>query len=418
MVRRYASEHGVKSKVAEAALARETVAAANAGNGDAEWFVLSWGMGVDSTAILLRLLADGLEAHGIDPARFLVITAQTGNEFPDLPPLIEDHVLPRLRAAGVRWVQVARRNSTTASEYAVLDDSSEPRTVHLAGDYQLRDEMLDAGTLPQSGGCRKCSIKSKGWPLDAFIRELVGEAPFLHMIGFEADELGRALKDAHQGDDNRRPSYPLIDWNWNRAKCLEFIAAETGVAEWVKSACYFCPFAGQGTEKRALANRWAAFPELAADALMMEHGARSLNRTQKLFNKKTALDFARANGLDVVVDRFEAELDAIEWAVYRVRRVWTGNSRADRAVEIEATGTREEMVERLASLAAVEGAVTIEDEGIVRAVHSTKGSSFPCSEHQIVAAPRTMREGKIGAKDFDAKFASVPAGPSARVVSV
>src|SRR5207237_285655 len=60
--------------------------------------------------------------------------------------------------------------------------------------------------------------------------------------GYELEEASRAEKDTRLGAKNRHlghrrdPSYPLIEWGWNRARCLEFIAEVTG-ASWVKSAC-------------------------------------------------------------------------------------------------------------------------------------------------------------------------------------
>lgn len=411
------AELGIKANDAKGRIALKHSQAVDFAGAD--WTVVNLGGGVDSVAIILRLLEDGLEAHGLDRARTVILMAQTGNEFPDLKELLEAHLLPRIARAGVRFVQVARQDSKTAANFTVLSDTTSPTEVFIDGEYQLRDEMLAAGTLPQSAGTRLCSIKSKGWPLDAWIGENV-EGPYRHAIGFECEELTRVLKDVHASEDeSRRPWYPLVEWGWNRAKCLDFIREITG-AEWVKSACYFCPFAGQGVEKDSLVERWARFPELGADTLLMEYTAQALNPTQTLFggrkknsrgelgawDQNSAIKFATDRGLSGVLEAYEAQLTSTTWAVYRVRRAWTSNSTASRSVEILATGSRSEAVEALEAIAAGRGlTVTTEAPGhsITRAVATAKPETGKGAEELLVAAPATA-DAKAG-KSFDAAFA-------------
>jgi hypothetical protein len=66
--------------------------------------VLSYGMGVDSTAILLRWLKDPT-SRNFDLKDLLVITAMTGDEFASTGTLVTDYILPLLREHGVRFVQ-------------------------------------------------------------------------------------------------------------------------------------------------------------------------------------------------------------------------------------------------------------------------------------------------------------------------
>ena len=407
---------GMRIGEAKGEVAKRTAAAVSYAGTD--WTVVSYGGGVDSTAILLRFLEMGFDHFGIDPRRFVVVMAQTGNEFGDLRELVETHLFPRLAAAGVRVVQVARRNSTTKGDYLILEDTTEPDRLHISGDYQLRDEMLAAGTIPQSGGARLCSIKSKGWPLDAWMGEHI-DGPFRHVIGFECEELTRVLKDVHAGDEeNRRPWYPLLDWGWNRARCLDYIEEQTG-ARWVKSACYFCPFAGQGSEKANLAERWKRYPELGADALMMEYTAQALNETQTLFGGRkrdrngdlgpwdqgSAIRFANVYDLAEVLRTYGERLRMAEWALYRVRRVWTSKSTASRHLEIVARGDRALAVSCLDLTARRLGvSVTEESPGhvITRAVVTRKPESGKGCEEMYVAAPATARP--KGADGFDERF--------------
>jgi hypothetical protein len=121
---------------------------------------LSYGLGVDSTAILLRWITDPA-SRDFPLEALTVVTSMTGDEFASTGDAVERVVLPYLRSAGVRFVQVARsqRKTTAAGEgVAVLDDSSHPLRLHLEGAYKLSQEMLSCGTVPQLGGARLCSV--------------------------------------------------------------------------------------------------------------------------------------------------------------------------------------------------------------------------------------------------------------------
>lgn len=203
--------------------------------------VMSYGLGVDSTAILLRWLHEP-SSRDFDLKDLVVVTAMTGDEWAKTGSDVEQHILPLLRAHGVRYVQAARarRHVTTAgSGLVVLDDSTAPDALHLDGAYKLSDEMREAGTLPQSGGMRACSVHSKGDVLDPVIARITAGQPFRHIIGFESEEQRRATKDALYNTSTRTGEYPLLEWGWDRAKCESYITGKTGVA-WSKSACSYC----------------------------------------------------------------------------------------------------------------------------------------------------------------------------------
>jgi hypothetical protein len=73
--------------------------------------ILSYGMGVESTAILVRWLEDA----SVRPCRLdelIVITSHTGEEYADTYRDVETYVLPLLRKHRVRYVQVARAGSS------------------------------------------------------------------------------------------------------------------------------------------------------------------------------------------------------------------------------------------------------------------------------------------------------------------
>jgi len=124
--------------------------------------VLSFGMGVESSALLLRWLEEP-ESRDFDLERdLIVITSQTGGEYPDTKRLCEDHLLPRMRRRRVRYVQVARAGHLEADGIKVLSDTRQPFEIHLQGAYTLQEELSAAGTVPQFAGERRCSLK-KYW---------------------------------------------------------------------------------------------------------------------------------------------------------------------------------------------------------------------------------------------------------------
>lgn len=107
--------------------------------------VLSYGLGVDSTALLLRWLEEPA-SRDFSLGQLLVVTSMTGDEWPRTGRLVEEHVLPRLREHGVRCAQVARRGASQKDGIVVLDDSDAPWRLYLDGAYKLSQELAAAGT--------------------------------------------------------------------------------------------------------------------------------------------------------------------------------------------------------------------------------------------------------------------------------
>ena len=96
--------------------------------------VLSYGMGVDSTAILLRWLIEP-SSRDFDLADLIVVTADTGGEFDQTITDVEQIVLPALRRHGVRFIQVGRSQRKTTAKgdgVAVLQDTTAPTRLHRA----------------------------------------------------------------------------------------------------------------------------------------------------------------------------------------------------------------------------------------------------------------------------------------------
>ena len=363
-------------------------------------YVLGYGLGVDSTAILLRWYFEPWTMP-CKPEELLVITAMTGDEWQQTGHLVKKYMIPLLQRAGIRYVQVARKGPSRALDgYAVLSDSRATRKLYLRGRYKLSDEMNDNGTVPQVGGVRKCSIKAKGEPLDDFLADELGGAPFMHAIGFEANEIGRAVRDAKCNTSQRTGCYPLIEWGWDRAKCEAYIFETLGVW-WIKSACTFCPFALANKEGQArVKDMYSCEPASGVGALVMEYRSVSLNPNQGLMKAGSLLAMLRGTGQhNAVLRAFAERLAGMEWRIYEVERV-AMPTQADpskgvwnRSVRSIAAGTREEMLADLAKLAAAEGTTVEKDDlGVSRAYLKRRGEGFPAREHVYVVAPAGVRD--------------------------
>lgn len=296
--------------------------------------ILSYGMGRDSTAIILRWLLDP-SSRDFSLDDLTVVTAQVGNEWSETYGLVDAYVLPLMRMHGVRYVQLCRTGPGLADGFTVLDDSREPATVRHQVPWSLRDELLKNGTVPESAaGRRKCSIKYKGAPIDAWIKgELKGRA-YRHIIGFNSDELNRVARDGCYGGENRTAEYPLVQWGMGHDAVAAYCREAAGV-EWAKSACHFCPFSRGKEEVR---DRMLREPEKGVDTLFVEHVAMAFNSNMLLYASQSAYDALAADSrLDGIRKAFKAKLRASQWSMYRVRRVMVDGV-WDRAVEVLYTG--------------------------------------------------------------------------------
>lgn len=173
--------------------------------------VLSFGLGLDSTAVLLRWLTDP-DCRNFDLSELVVVTAMTGDEFNATAGDVERYILPELRRHRVRFVQVGRNRLLTSAAGAgisTFSDTTFPTRLFTEGAYALSTEMLSAGTLPQRGGVRKCSARAKGAVLDPVIARLTAGRPYQHYVGFEVDEIRRADRDAAYNTPTRTGRYPL-----------------------------------------------------------------------------------------------------------------------------------------------------------------------------------------------------------------
>jgi hypothetical protein len=188
--------------------------------------VLAYGIGVDSTALLVEL-----EARGEAPD--LVLSADPGAEKP------ETYEYQKLMAA---WM-AARGIPYEVVRYVPR------RFKHWPPYYSILANVLTNATLPSiSMGRHSCSLKWKVAPQDAFLK---GWAPaqaawargqrVIRLIGYDASPAdSRRYAHASTIED---PLFdcrcPLRDWGWTRDRCVARIVA-AGLPVPPKSSCFFC----------------------------------------------------------------------------------------------------------------------------------------------------------------------------------
>ncbi|MFF5085443.1 hypothetical protein ACFY36_51100 [Actinoplanes sp. NPDC000266] len=344
--------------------------------------LLSLGMGVDSTGILVRWLTDPA-SRDFPLSALTVVISQVGDEYPDTYEAIGTDVLPMLAHHRVRLVQLARPALTLSRgrpKYVVLDDSAGPARLVRSGPVRLSDELTVNGTIAQVSN-RRCSLRWKGEPIDAWVAEHM-PAGHRHVLVYAANETRRIDRDRAITRNGRRPDYPLQRWNWDRATTSRFLLDATG-RRFERSCCAHCPFQAAVANRDRWAVRWQQHPNAAILALRLEYTAMALNPRMRLFGAHSARELGNLHGLGPLIARADERLATLPWALYDVRRTYTGPAAAMRSVRLLAQGSRNSMCAELARL----GPVTVDEHGIRRVWRHRPRPGYPRVEHLLVAAP-------------------------------
>lgn len=210
--------------------------------------VVSFGGGVDSTAMII-----GLAERGIVPDA--IVFADVGAEHPETYQHVQE-IIPWL-------LGLLKFPALTTVRYK----PSRP----VNGHYEtIEEQCLVNRTLPSAAfGMKKCSQKWKGAPIDSWVAKrfadhLAAGGIVDRAIGYEANETRRG---GGQGMDDARWNwvYPLREWGWTRGDCVAKIE-EWCLPEVRKSACFFCPHS-KPNEVREMAEQ---HPDLAARAIAVE----------------------------------------------------------------------------------------------------------------------------------------------------
>lgn len=208
--------------------------------------VVSYGMGTNSTALLI-----GMKERGMRPD--LIMAADTGDEHP--------HTYEHL----ARMQQWCADNDFP--KITVVKNDLPQGVI----DGSLYGECLRLGTLPSKVfGRSGCSQKWKLAPQYKYLKQWLKtlDISFVrHFIGYDADEQRRANKEVPQRDFEKE-EYPLIQWGWGRDECVAAIA-RAGIPQPGKSACFMCP-SSRKPEVKALKEK---YPVLYMKAVVIERRA-------------------------------------------------------------------------------------------------------------------------------------------------
>ncbi len=213
--------------------------------------VVAYGLGVDSTAMLVEFVRRGIRPD-------LILFADTGGEKPETYQYL-GVIRPFLAQAAFPDVIVVRYRPT--------------RAVY----HTLEQQCLHTGTLPSLAyGGRSCSVKYKKTPQEKYVR---GWGParrcwscgrkVLKAIGFDA---GPADSRRHRfpEDEQYRYWYPLQEWGYDRERCQQIIV-RAGLPSPLKSACFFCPAA----KKPEIVWLQETHPDLLERAMHIERNAQA-----------------------------------------------------------------------------------------------------------------------------------------------
>jgi hypothetical protein len=169
--------------------------------------ILSSGMGVESTAILVRWILEP-ETRPCELSDLIVISAQVGDEYLDTCRDVEAYILPLMREHDIRYVQVARHSHLEADGITVLDDSRAPTSCRIEDDYKLSDELDELGrmkTVPQSSGTHRCALKFEAFVIEKWLTDNIRGAA-AHAIGYNASEIGRIANSEYAFEQRKTPA--------------------------------------------------------------------------------------------------------------------------------------------------------------------------------------------------------------------
>jgi hypothetical protein len=221
--------------------------------------VVAYGVGVDSTAMLV-----GLHQKGYRPD--LILFADVGGEKPET----------------YAYIPVMQKWLAKVGFPPIVTVRYRPQEGHYT---TLEESCLVLGTLPSWAFHRKgCSLKWKRDPQDRYVWswEPAVEAwraglKVSKCIGFDCGSTDQKRGRKLTSDRWYNYIYPLIEWKWDRERCIEEIRA-AGLPVPVKSACFFCP----STKPEELIQLHKKHPDLCERIKAMETAAAPRQRLRKI----------------------------------------------------------------------------------------------------------------------------------------
>jgi 3'-phosphoadenosine 5'-phosphosulfate sulfotransferase (PAPS reductase)/FAD synthetase len=219
-----------------------------------DYYIVSFSGGKDSTAMLLRLLE-------LEEPINEVVCCDTYKEFPQMYEHIEK-IRKIVEDKGITFTLL--RHERTFDEWMF---EYEPKR---RDPEAFRKKYGDVkGKSWATSRARWCSGELKIKLMDRYFRDKEKIYNVKRYIGLAADETNRLERD-----NNKNPNYifPLVQWNWTEAYCLEYCYALGydwgGLYKLFKRvSCWCCPL--QPLE--ALRTLYTNFPDLWAELKDMDN---------------------------------------------------------------------------------------------------------------------------------------------------
>lgn len=231
-------------------------------------FVVSDGIGVDSTAMLV-----GLWRLGVRPD--VILHADTGDEHPATV-VYRDERRAWLRSIGFPDLTIVRRSPSRSKKTGLAFST-------------LGEKCIANETLPSLAfGGKSCSVEWKIKPQERWLKGHTGAQrtwasgnKVVKAIGYDAGSVDSRRAHDLKSDARYDYVYPLREWSWDRARAVAEIRA-AGLRVPRKSACVFCP-ASKPWEIAEIVRDW---PEIADRIIAIEDRARpNLREVEGLWRK-------------------------------------------------------------------------------------------------------------------------------------
>lgn len=256
-----------------------------------KWITVRFSGGKDSTAMLLRMLELG---EHIDE----VICCDTYKEFPAMYRHIEK-IKRIVEDGGIKFTLL---RNPLSFDYLMFEKEVERKTGEIVSGYSW------AGARS-----RWCTSKLKIDVIDKYLQELGQTHEIIEVLGIAYDEQDRAERKSNDVENKR---YPLIEWGWVEADCLQYCYAKgfdwEGLYEIFKRvSCWCCPLQPL-KELRKLRKH---FPSLWQDLIEMDKRTWRQFRadfTAEQLEKRFAFEDERtAAGLSITSREFYRQLKEV-----------------------------------------------------------------------------------------------------------
>jgi hypothetical protein len=221
---------------------------------------MAYGMGVDSTAILVEFVKRGIVPD-------LILFADTKGEKPETYaylPIIQEYLAAHAQPP-IQVVTVTRTSKHESLEAECLTNETLPSLA-----FGMKSCSLKWKVGPQNKFCNNWAPAREAWAAGVKVKKVIGydASPRDSCRGtFGQDGTGKGKCICCRSNPCKKYEYwyPLIEWQYDRDMCIDIIKA-AGLPVPVKSACFFCP----ASHKSEIVWLNQAHPELLQRSLRIE----------------------------------------------------------------------------------------------------------------------------------------------------